>query len=109
VPNQEKVINRAIRVTYHDKPENLLMILLPNRELMQANFVPIVNNSFEKRRKQEWELLWVQSGTIPETGWPGFPRTTRQLPGLVSSRALCFPDRPVEPAPIAVESGHSTM
>ena len=48
MPNKEKVMNRAIRVTYHDKPENLLMILLPNRELMQANFIPTVNNSFKK-------------------------------------------------------------
>lgn len=46
MPNQEKVINQAIRVTYHDKPGNLPMILLPNRELMQANFVPALANSF---------------------------------------------------------------
>jgi hypothetical protein len=46
VPNQEKVINRFIRVTYHDKPGNLSMILLPNRELMQANFLLALNNSF---------------------------------------------------------------
>jgi hypothetical protein len=48
VPNQEKVINQTIRVTYHDKPDNLSMILLPNRELMQANFVPALDNSFWK-------------------------------------------------------------
>ena len=46
MPNQENVINRVISVTYRDKPDNLLMILLPNRELMQANSVLAVNNSF---------------------------------------------------------------
>jgi len=48
VPNQEKVINQATRVTYHDRPDKLPMILLPNRELMQANFVPALDNSFCK-------------------------------------------------------------
>jgi hypothetical protein len=48
VPNQEKVINRVIRVTYHDSVRNELMILLPNRELTQAHSVLAVDNSFSK-------------------------------------------------------------
>lgn len=48
MPNQEKVTNQAIRVTYHDTPDNLSMIPLPNRELMQANFIHALDNSFWK-------------------------------------------------------------
>lgn len=73
MPNQEKVLNPLIRVTYHDIPENLLMILLPNRELMQANFVLAQNNSLYYRRKQEWESSGFQNGTALETGTPGSP------------------------------------
>jgi hypothetical protein len=36
VPNQENVTIPAIYVTYHDNCQNVLVILLPNRELMQA-------------------------------------------------------------------------
>jgi hypothetical protein len=46
VPNQEEVINRVIRVTYHDNTGNMWMILLPNREIMQAHFALAVDNSF---------------------------------------------------------------
>jgi hypothetical protein len=46
VPNQEKVIRRVIRVTYHDRAKHMWMILLPNREIMQAHFVLAVDNSF---------------------------------------------------------------
>jgi len=68
VPYQEKVINQVNRVTYHDRPENLSMILLPNRELMQAIFVPALDNSFGWRMKQEWESPGFQYGTILEIG-----------------------------------------
>jgi hypothetical protein len=73
VPNQEKVINPVIRVTYHDNPNNLSMILLPNRELTQANFVLAQDNSFSYRRKQEWEWPGFQNGTVLETGPPRNP------------------------------------
>ena len=73
MPNQEKVINQPTRVTYHDRPDNLSMILLPNRELMQANFVPAPDNSFGKKIKQEWESRGFQNGTVLETGRPGSP------------------------------------
>jgi hypothetical protein len=46
VPNQEKVINRVIHVTYHDSAGYKWMILLPNREIMQAHFALAVDNSF---------------------------------------------------------------
>jgi hypothetical protein len=46
VPNQEKVINRVIYVTYHDSAGYKWMILLPNREIMQAHFALAVDNSF---------------------------------------------------------------
>ena len=46
MPNQEKVTNPVIRVTYHDKAGNKRMILLPNRELMQAQFLLAVDISF---------------------------------------------------------------
>jgi hypothetical protein len=46
VPNQEKVTNPVIRVTYHDKAGNKRMILLPNRELMQAQFLRTVDIPF---------------------------------------------------------------
>jgi hypothetical protein len=46
VPNQEKVTNPVIRVTYHDKAENKRMILLPNRELLQAQFLRAVDIPF---------------------------------------------------------------
>jgi hypothetical protein len=46
VPNQEKVINRVIRVTYHDNVRHKPMILLPNREIMQAYLAQAVDNSF---------------------------------------------------------------
>ena len=48
MPNQENVINRDTSVTYNDSPINLLMILLPNRELMQANSFTQADNSFGK-------------------------------------------------------------
>ena len=73
MPNQEKVINQANRVTYHDKPDNLSMILLPNRELMQANFVFAPDNSFCWRVKQEWEWRGFQNGTILQTAPTGSP------------------------------------
>lgn len=69
MPNQEKVINQVNRVTYHDRPENLSMILLPNRELMQANFLPAPDNSFCWQVKQEWEWRGFQNGTSLENGW----------------------------------------
>ena len=46
VPNQENVTNPANRVTYHDTAGNKRMILLPNRELMQAQFFLAVDISF---------------------------------------------------------------
>jgi hypothetical protein len=46
VPNQEKVINRANRVTYHDNAGHVWMILLPNREIMQAHFALAADNPF---------------------------------------------------------------
>ena len=73
MPNQEKVINRVIRVTYHDSVGNKRMILLPNRELMQAHSLPAVDNSFGKYMKQEWDLYGFQTGTILATGWPRTP------------------------------------
>ena len=48
MPNQESVINRDKRVTYHDNFGNERMILLPNRELMQAQFALPADNSFWK-------------------------------------------------------------
>jgi hypothetical protein len=63
VPNQEKVTIRAISVTYHDRATNVLMILLPNRELMQAESVLSADNSFHEWTKQDWELRMIQSGT----------------------------------------------
>ncbi len=45
VPNQEKVINRDICVTYHDNSRKLPLILLPNREIKQANSAPEMKNS----------------------------------------------------------------
>lgn len=44
------------------------VILLPNREILQANFMPVTNNSFAMRSKQEWESWLVQCGTNPEYG-----------------------------------------
>jgi hypothetical protein len=70
VPNQEKVTNQANHVTYHDKPCKLPMILLPNRELMQANFVLAPDNPFGKKKKQEWEPRGFQNGTVLESGLP---------------------------------------
>ncbi len=55
MPNQEKIIKRAIRVTYRDNITYLPMILLPNRELMQANFLPLARNPLWELMKQEWE------------------------------------------------------
>jgi hypothetical protein len=45
------------------------MILLPNRELMQANFLPAPDNSFCWQVKQEWEWRGFQNGTSLENGW----------------------------------------
>jgi hypothetical protein len=64
VPNQEKVINRVNRVTYHDKARYMRMILLPIRELMQAHFALAVDNSFCSLGKQQWEFMGLQNGTI---------------------------------------------
>ena len=109
MPNQENVIIRVNCVTYHDKTGNVSMILLPNRELMQAISVLTVDNSFCMQMKQEWESLVIQSGTILETGWPGSSWETRQFPSLTSSRAVCFLDRSGEPVVLVVEPGHPTM
>jgi hypothetical protein len=68
VPNQEKVINRVIRVTYHDNRGHMWRILLPNREIMQAHFALAVDNSFCTYEKQEWESAGIQSGTVLEIG-----------------------------------------
>jgi hypothetical protein len=73
VPNQEKVINRAKSVTYHDNPANVRMILLPNGEIMQAHFALELDKSFGVYAKQEWELGGDQNGTILESGWPCIP------------------------------------
>ena len=70
MPNQEKVTNQANHVTYHDRPDNLSMILLPNRELMQANFALAMDNSFCKKKKQDWEPRGFQNGTVLESGPP---------------------------------------
>jgi hypothetical protein len=51
-------------------PHNLSMILLPNRELMQANFALAMDNSFCKKKKQEWEPRGFQNGTVLESGPP---------------------------------------
>jgi hypothetical protein len=48
VPNQEKVINQVKRVTYHDNAEEGSKILLPNRELMQAQSLLASDISFWK-------------------------------------------------------------
>jgi hypothetical protein len=71
VPNQEKVINQASYVTYHDNLRNMRMILLPNRELMQANFASTADNSFCTLPKQEWEDAAIQSGTVRESAPSG--------------------------------------
>jgi hypothetical protein len=36
------------------------MILLPNRELLQAHFFPAADNSFRQQEKQDWERFMVQ-------------------------------------------------
>jgi hypothetical protein len=54
------------------------MILLPNRELMQAHFALAADNSLCKWVKQEWESRGIQNGTILEKGWSG---ATFRLPG----------------------------
>ena len=68
MPNQEKVINRVNRVTYHDKAGYMRMILLPIRELMQAYFALVMDNSFCTLEKQEWESKVRQNGTVLEWG-----------------------------------------
>ncbi len=70
MPNQEKVINRAMCVTYRDNVWKVRMILLPNRELMQAHSDHAVDNPFCMQRKQEWESSGFQNGTVLEPGWP---------------------------------------
>jgi hypothetical protein len=72
VPNQEKVINRIICVTYHDKARYMRMILLPIRELMQAHSALVVVNSLCSLAKQEWESKELQNGTVLESRcWEG--------------------------------------
>jgi hypothetical protein len=68
VPNQEKVINRVNRVTYHDKAGYMRMILLPIRELMQAHFAVAADNCFRTLEKQERESQELQNETVLESG-----------------------------------------
>lgn len=68
MPNQENAINQVIRVTYHDTAEYVRMILLPIRELMQADFALAVDISLYTLAKQEWESQGLQNGTILEMG-----------------------------------------
>ena len=68
MPNQEKVINRVNRVTYHDTAKYVRMILLPIRELMQAHFTLAVDNSLCSLAKQEWESKELQNGTVLDLG-----------------------------------------
>jgi hypothetical protein len=108
VPNQEKVINQVIRVTYHDNAGYVRMILLPIRELMQAHFALAEDNSLRTLAKQEWESHGHQNGTILEMGGPGSPLGDFQLPGPASSRPVSFKDGPRNPASFAEKPGHST-
>src|SRR5580704_15783122 len=62
-------------------------ILLPNRELMQANFALAVNNSLCPFIMQEWELAGIQNGTVLGSGWPRGPRSR-----LLNSRAGFYND-----------------
>jgi hypothetical protein len=98
VPNQEKILNRSMCVTYHDSVGNRRMILLPNRELMQVHSHPAVDNSFCKYMEQEWELSGFQNGTILETGWSGIP-VSRSVNYAHSSLQGRFVSRTVQVGP----------
>ena len=76
MPNQEHFINRSSRVTYHDNARNMRIILLPNRELLQAYFLAAAAISFGEQGKQERESLVIQRGTKRENGWRRSPLGT---------------------------------
>ena len=55
MPNQEQIENAVNKVTYRDTFHYWPMILLPNRELMQAQLCFTPNKPFPCSPKQEWE------------------------------------------------------
>jgi hypothetical protein len=88
------------------------MILLPNRELMQAHFVPAVDNSFCMRQggpSKNGNRLDFKTEQFLNQDGPTLRCAIRQLPGLDSSLAGCFPDRSRGPVLLSLGPGQSTL
>ncbi len=82
MPNQDQSANAVDLVTYRDTPFYLRMILLPNRELMQANLSFSPSNPFNDYQKQEEEESMAQNGMVSATLTDRYH--TRRVDGLDS-------------------------
>lgn len=70
MPNQEPAKAGPDKALRREKAGDLLMILLPTRELNQVPCKASSGKCFPEREKQEWESFPFQIGTGPQQTGP---------------------------------------